>query len=133
MTRCPICTEPESLCRCEESPATKLASQLVREAIGTYSVTVSIKQGDLLTLCERAYAWGQHQSGQSAAPEALLSEPKPHDLPPGLERLYCAALPFVKLVKDTSGHIPTERLSLANWHELVKAYDACAPSPLARR
>lgn len=32
--------------------------------------------------------------------------------------------PFVVLVETTSGRIPTENLSLANWHDLVKVYRA---------
>jgi hypothetical protein len=39
-------------------------------------------------------------------------------------RLRDACKPFVELVKNTSGRIPTERLSAANWHDLVKAYEA---------
>ena len=39
-------------------------------------------------------------------------------------RLRMAVQPFADLVKTTDGRIPYERLSLANWHELVKAYDA---------
>ena len=31
-----------------------------------------------------------------------------------------AVAPFARLVKDTSGRIPTERLSLADWHALAK-------------
>ena len=54
-------------------------------------------------------------------------EPKPHDLPPGLERLYKAARPFVRLLKGTSGRIPTELLSFANWQELARAYDQASP------
>jgi len=33
-----------------------------------------------------------------------------------------AVAPFADLVNKTSGRIPTERLSLANWHALVKAF-----------
>jgi ferritin-like protein len=35
--------------------------------------------------------------------------------------LRAAIEPFAKIVRDSSGRIPTERLSLANWHALVKA------------
>ena len=35
-----------------------------------------------------------------------------------------AIKPFADLIHTTDGPIPTERLSLANWHELVNAYDA---------
>lgn len=65
---CRVCTEPESLCRCEETPALKLACKLVSEADGTHSQTVTIKHGDFLTLCERAYEWAQDAS------KAALSE-----------------------------------------------------------
>lgn len=68
---CRVCTEPESLCRCEETPALKLACKLVSEADGTYSQTVTIKHGDFLTLCERAYEWAQDAS------KAALSETVP--------------------------------------------------------
>lgn len=43
------------------------------------------------------------------------------------ERLHLAALPFVQLLDSTSGRIPSERLSLAQWHELVKAHTDCIP------
>ena len=33
-----------------------------------------------------------------------------------------AIAPFVLLMKRTSGRIPTEELSLADWHELSKAW-----------
>lgn len=34
-----------------------------------------------------------------------------------------AVTPFAELVNTTSGRIPAERLSLANWHALVKAFN----------
>lgn len=40
-----------------------------------------------------------------------------------IEDLRVAVAPFVRLVKSTSGRIPTERLSLENWYKLVKAYN----------
>lgn len=40
-----------------------------------------------------------------------------------LQLLCHAAFPFVALVKDTDGRIPTERLSFANWHDLTKAFN----------
>lgn len=57
------------------------------------------------------------------------NEPQAHALPPGLERLYKAVGPFVKLLTNSQGRIPTERLSAADWHELAKAY-AEASGPL---
>lgn len=36
--------------------------------------------------------------------------------------LLKAIKPFAELVLSTSGRIPTERLSLADWHALAKAY-----------
>ncbi len=36
--------------------------------------------------------------------------------------LLKAMEPFVRLVKETNGNIPTERLSFANWHTLSKVY-----------
>ena len=41
-----------------------------------------------------------------------------------VKRLRDAIKPFADLIHTTDGPIPTERLSLANWHELVNAYDA---------
>jgi hypothetical protein len=35
-----------------------------------------------------------------------------------------AVEPFAELVNETSGKIPFERLSFANWHALAKAYNA---------
>jgi len=37
--------------------------------------------------------------------------------------LVCAMEPFARLVNTTSGRIPVEQLSLANWHDLAKAYN----------
>lgn len=42
------------------------------------------------------------------------------------ERLARSVIPFVDLVRTTKGRIPHEKLSAANWHELVSAYEACA-------
>lgn len=64
---------------------------------------------------------------RASVPEEHASDPKPHALPPGLERLYKAAWPFVKLMHGTSGRIPTERLSFSDWHELSRAYGECSP------
>lgn len=41
-----------------------------------------------------------------------------------LRRLRAAVKPFVRLVETTSGRIPHEKLSGADWHELVKAFRA---------
>ena len=41
-----------------------------------------------------------------------------------VERLRTAMKPFARLVSTTSGRIPYERLSAADWHGLVKAYEA---------
>lgn len=38
-----------------------------------------------------------------------------------MQGMRAAAAPFVRLVTETSGRIPTERLSFANWHDLAKA------------
>lgn len=38
-----------------------------------------------------------------------------------LDDLRAAAKPFAQLVASTSGRIPTERLSFADWHRLAKA------------
>jgi hypothetical protein len=40
-----------------------------------------------------------------------------------LTELREAVAPFAEIVNTTSGRIPTERLSLANWHALVKAFN----------
>ena len=37
-------------------------------------------------------------------------------------RLKTAMRPFVRLVETTSGRIPYENLSAADWHSLVKAF-----------
>ncbi len=39
-----------------------------------------------------------------------------------LLRLRISMLPFVELVEKTSGRIPCEKLSGADWHALVKAF-----------
>lgn len=64
---------------------------------------------------------------QDAKDAARTAMPTAHALPPGLERLYKATVPFVRLLKGTSGRIPVERLSHADWHELCKAFDECSP------
>ncbi len=38
--------------------------------------------------------------------------------------LLDAMKPFVLVVKESSGRIPVESLSFANWHQLSKAFDA---------
>ena len=40
-----------------------------------------------------------------------------------LTALREAVQPFVRLMKGTSGRIPTERLSFADWHALAKVGD----------
>lgn len=42
------------------------------------------------------------------------------------ERLARASIPFVDVMRTSSGRIPVEKLSAAQWHELVKAYEAVA-------
>ena len=49
----------------------------------------------------------------SAKEQALKNE---------LLRLRIAMRPFVVLVEETSGRIPCEKLSGADWHALVKAF-----------
>ena len=56
-------------------------------------------------------------------------EPVAWALPPGFSRLHAAAYKFRKLVQETNGRIPTERLSFADWHELCKAHDECSGPP----
>lgn len=51
--------------------------------------------------------------------------PTEHALPPGYSELYDAAKPFCAVVEHSSGRIPTERLSAANWHDLAKAMQQC--------
>jgi hypothetical protein len=41
-----------------------------------------------------------------------------------------ATKPFVELVKGSNGRIPVEKLSLADWHRLVKAWDKCVKQGL---
>ncbi len=50
--------------------------------------------------------------------------PVPGEADSAVGDLLDATKTFANLVKDTSGNIPTERLSFADWHRLVKAYDA---------
>ena len=38
-----------------------------------------------------------------------------------LDELRAAVKPFAQLVVNTSGRIPVERLSFADWHRLTKA------------
>jgi hypothetical protein len=47
--------------------------------------------------------------------------------------LMVAIQPFADLVKSTSGRIPTERLSLADWHFLARTYDAAKKSQTTRK
>lgn len=58
---------------------------------------------------------------------------EPRSLPrrPDLERLYRAVLPFAKLIAQTSGRIPIERISGAQWSELFRAFDNCDVPPPA--
>ncbi len=59
-------------------------------------------------------------AGPSKLEEELANEIAFNDI----SDLLDAMKPFVRLVKETDGHIPTERLSFANWHQLSKAFDA---------
>ena len=43
-----------------------------------------------------------------------------------LQELRKAVEPFVNLVKYSSGNIRTEKLSLAQWHDLTKAFNAAS-------
>jgi hypothetical protein len=62
---------------------------------------------------------------QSAAQEAQATIAKQATR---IAELMVAIRPFADLVKSTSGRIPTERLSLADWHFLVRTYDAIKKS-----
>lgn len=53
----------------------------------------------------------------------------PADIGAAYKRLHEAVWPFVQIANGTSGRIPTEKLSGANWHELWKAYEQHAPIP----
>lgn len=59
---CVVCQDPQSMCRCDEQPVTKLAAKLVRECVEGRHETVVIKRDDYLTLCERAYKWANEES-----------------------------------------------------------------------
>ena len=77
---------------------------------------------------------GQEQSfapsHEGHAAGLAVAAPSPAILPPGVERLRRAVEPFVTLVRETSGRIPHEKLSAANWHELCKAAQECdGPAP----
>lgn len=41
---------------------------------------------------------------------------------PMMEEIKRAMKPFANLVRTTEGRIPVERLSLENWHNLLKIY-----------
>jgi len=71
---CPVCLEPESLCCCPQDPYRNLALKLVNEAKDTARATVTIKQSDLLVLCERAYKWA-HDISKSVLSESRFAEP----------------------------------------------------------
>lgn len=43
--------------------------------------------------------------------------------------LVKAIKPFADVMHASSGRIPVEKLSLRDWHELVKAYDAATKEP----
>ena len=51
---------------------------------------------------------------------ALPIEAQVEQLRAELSALREAVQPFVRLMKSTSGRIPTERLSFADWHALAK-------------
>ena len=51
---------------------------------------------------------------------AIPIEAQVEQLRAELSALRDAVRPFVRLMKDTSGRIPTERLSFADWHALAK-------------
>jgi hypothetical protein len=72
---CVVCQDPESLCRCDEQPVTKLARKLVNEcADGNYE-TVVIKREDYLVLCERAFKWANDESKAVIASRSESAKP----------------------------------------------------------
>ena len=48
-----------------------------------------------------------------------------------LQAIRQAAIPFIKLVKGTSGRIPTERLSASDWNNLCRAASLAIEPPNA--
>lgn len=42
---------------------------------------------------------------------------------PLMDQIKLAMAPFASLVKQSSGRIPTEKLSLRNWHDIAKCYE----------
>ena len=50
-----------------------------------------------------------------------------------IERLRAAMEPFARIVLNSSGRIPTERLSLADWHGLTKALGLTPNAKIQRR
>lgn len=53
------------------------------------------------------------------------SSAKEIELRSQVNQLLAAIKPFAVAVKTTSGAIPYDKLSLVNWHDLVKAYNVC--------
>jgi len=95
----------------------KIEQRVIR-AFPTGATYVYLEQGIGVIIEERdkfkAEAEQCHQDWDGAASRvrALLEE---------LQTLRKAVRPFAALVETTSGRIPTERLSLADWHNLAKA------------
>lgn len=65
------------------------------------------------TLDKLYLEWSQF-TGAKTARELKLEKQK--------QELLRSMKPFAELVTSTNGRIPTERLSLADWHALIKAW-----------
>lgn len=67
--------------------------------------------------------WAQPTRAAIAQAAKPLSEEQPAELEEARKlELLSAMKPFAELVLATSGRIPHERLSFANWHDLTRAY-----------
>lgn len=98
---CCVCAEPESLCVCNTSPEKLLARHLFDHA--PQNDTITIGRDDYLTLCERAYAWGQQKSVQSESAATEYTRGRLDGYVAGriFEAKRCA-----DLCKDNDGTVP---------------------------
>lgn len=123
---------------CTECPAKDALSRLqtsINAVNGDYIVMrqrAENAESEYATQCARVAAIREHNvtlTAENAALRIDLDRLTHGSWSKELARLSAenAALreaiePFVRIVKDSSGRIPTERLSLENWHSLTNVY-----------
>lgn len=113
----------------ELAPENPTGGNLVDESEHVWKAAVAICAG--LSACVSFAQVGQDKISEWAVSQArelratflgVKIEEEIGKLREENERLRKAIEPFARLVSETNGRIPVERLSFCNWHDLSKAY-----------